>query len=737
MQSIPPLVLALAQVLSTNRKDLKPHPFRPAAFDARDDELLREKSFTIYDEMFRDGVVRDALRAANAPLLQSWGSLPRDPDDPVSGRVAEFCSDVLEGMQGGFLRRFRKVLNARRYGFACLEPEFMICQQGRWAGLYVHKDWHYRLPHFLDPRQNPETGELEIHQRQPDGKIKTLPGYKAIFFSWLDDLDPLRGEGDLRAAYRPWWLKDTCIKLVAIHMEMLGTGRPSIGWDTTVLKEISTDHITHSKNIIENFQKAMGIMLLPGMEFEFLEGTPAADHYLKVIEYCDAEIRRIIGKPELLSEQNGDTGSRALATVQKGQHSVELGEIQNDLEELVTEQVFRPLLFWNAIPERYLPRFTLSPPAADEASAERVSQFLAATSAGVIQVRTADEGWLRQQLGAPPIEDAGDPVAATSQPLQDGSGTEELARLIYGRKAKAVKRAGGAKLFAREDHLVRELQALEKETGEELQALLVKLLQKLYADVENTFIAGDLKPEQTLSAIRGLRFDLSSWAKKLAASGKKAYRISKAWAESSLTRTFADTPINAAGVEDIGAFEGLLESRSFTIAEGMENEVLQALKRLLEKAYQRGEPYRDTKRDLNDLMNGFAGGRIVGPGASPGSTFKSPLIQETIVRTMHADAADKAKLDAFKRNEAFVVGIERFEVIEGERNHPLSKYVAGLKIPMDHPLVNEFVGAMHYNDRGGIRSITVREAEAPGFQWSTDAQIRSAVAKKRQLSPRF
>jgi len=744
-RELPLFVLRLAEVLASKRAALKPFPYMPRAFDARDDELLREKTYAIYDEMFRDPAVRDAYRSCVAPLLEHWRVVPADESDPRAVRVAEFCSAALDGMKGGFIRRLRKLQNARRYGRATLEPRWKMITSGPWAGMVAWDDWIYHLPHFIDPRRNTQTGEVELHQRQPDGSVRVVPASSCIHYVWHDDLDPLNGEGDLRGCYRAWWLKDTLHKFMGIHLEAMGSGKPVVSWDDTI-KELTDEQVAHAQKLLVSFQTALAALLLPGMKLDILEGNPSGDHYIKAFEYLDQEIQRTIGKPALLSEQPGANGSRALVSEQRSQHSAELGEPQNDLEELIPEQAFLPLLRANAIPEELCPGFSLAP-ASQEDRQQKAAAFVSGVEAGIIQVRDGDEDEYRSTIGWQASADAGEPVA-TAPAAEPGAATAALARDLYGAPCAPPQRPATKprRQFARDDQgLERELDELAAAYTQELGFLWAKALWQLWQDVDRTFLDDGLDRDEKIAKLRTLDqvLDVEPFAKRLIQAQREALRAGVELGKSQIEgRRYQRSSVNPAGVDDLGGLEGLLKARSYTTADGMKLQVVQKLRRLLEGALATGQSYRDTTKRLADLFEHLAGAKLIAPGPTPTMTFRSPLVQETTVRTAMGDLADKGKVNAYKRNPAFVVGIERYEVIElgvgkKSRNHPLSKWVNGLKIPMDHPLLNEFVGSLHYSDRGGTKPITARKAEQPGFAWSTEAEIQRAYQKKRELSPDF
>lgn len=436
-ERLPSLVVKLAEVLQTGSTVQKPFRYLPQAFNARDDVLLRDKKYTIIDQMRRHPVIKDAMRAKRAVLIQGWSTTPAREKDLASIAVAKFVSDMCDRMRGGFIGRLRRYTNSFEYGFSLHEQKLEIVTVGPWLGMVGIEDWHYRLPHFLDFERCKETGRVLVLQRQPGGGApRKAYADQMLWYVYQGDLDPWRGEGDLRSAYNDWWMCDTTEKLLAIHLEAMGTGKVKVGVDLeNDFRDLTDEMLAEALKVIDNWQNLFALIEFPGLKIDLMEaGEPSGQHYITAIEHFEERMRQAIGKPDLMAPKSeGDAGSYARAKVQKGQHYAELGEVQNDIEENIPEQCFRPLLEANGIPLDYLPGFRLSPPEPDQ-GLEYAKAYDAGLAAGSLQKGPQDEAWYRQQIGAPERE-AEAPAAtpaAVPQPGALGPAAQGLARAIFG-----------------------------------------------------------------------------------------------------------------------------------------------------------------------------------------------------------------------------------------------------------------------------------------------------------------
>lgn len=238
--------------------------------------------------------------------------------------------------------------------------------------------------------------------------------------------------------------------------------------------------------------------------------------------------------------------------------------------------------------------------------------------------------------------------------------------------------------------------------------------------------------EQALvdGSIECWKFGGEQGIKELELAGADVVKRSPALSFQNTPRVAPDNP------HSLGNFTALLKARAFTVRQGFEHDALQAIAGSLQTAYDNGLMPKQAIQRLDDTFKGLASGHMIEPG-TPGHDYTKDAVQVTTMRTMGANAFNAARNDLYERNPAFVLGIQLSEVADGhdgERSHPLSQYLHGLTIRMDDPRRKLLAGAKHFCDRKVDIPVTVLDEPV---QWSTDAQIDRAIAKGRELSPRF
>lgn len=765
------LIYKLAEVLSSGRKQFRPFRYTPQAFDAREDTLLVEKRFDIYDEMYRDPVVKSSIKAKTAGVIQGYSVQPADAKEGLSLLASSLCLDAIKAMKGGFVKSLRRqIAKALQYGFSVQDPEWQIVTSGKWAGMETIKQLHWRLPHFLEPTKD-EDGEIVVLQKDPNaasGLPNKADARDLVYYVWQGELDPYKGEADSRAAYNRWWMKDTLVKLMAIHMEAMATGKPTVSFDPSLMAgKVSPALITEATRIISHWNEMSAAVILPGLKVEVIKGDASADHYIQVINWLNDEIRTAIGSAKLLTEQSGETGSYALASAQGDfQASQQGGELQLDIEELVREQIFLPILRRNGIPEEYCPVFSLTPPQAKDRKAQ-AELYFQGLEKNALQRREKDEDWLRAIMEAPSVEEAGKLTAEkiieqgaagaqfsrrAYQPSYGmGRASEALGALLAGRfgfmppASRSLDRPEPAiHTYAREvSSPWPKLDALALEADKEIGQALAQELWKMLSAAEATFLDDSLDPEEKLAAAQGFTFDAAKVANVAASWLKDAWTIGEASASEEIPTVgrYAVGPVNPEGMEGFKGISALLRSKLTTTAAGLASDVNAGLLRIIEAAYKNKEDWKETRAKLVSMIADTTWVQLGNTKPNLDAIFPSPASMKRQVRESFAESADQARMDTYKRNPDFIAGFERDEVMGGAepgRSHPLSKHVHGLRIPMDHPLADKFVGVLHYNDRGGIRNISRLKAARPDFKgWSTDAQIRAAYLKMQTLSPAF
>lgn len=271
-------------------------------------------------------------------------------------------------------------------------------------------------------------------------------------------------------------------------------------------------------------------------------------------------------------------------------------------------------------------------------------------------------------------------------------------------------------------------------------------LARLRAEVKGWVRVGHALPRDLPQRTTQLKLDVTEFVKHLAGGAVDAYRIGSKQAAIELHAAGAGAlRFDAAAPVDpyaLGNFEGLLQSRSFWVADQMRGKALKQIADALMNMYADGDlTTQDQIDQLDATFDGLASGHLISPG-TPGHDYTEPAVQETTIRTLYNDSMNGGRQELFQQNRDFVRGFVISEVAEGQdvgkdgklRSHPLSEHLDGLIVPLDSPYAKQLAGSQHYNDRKVDVPWTVLDE---GIEASTPAELEEALAWKRELSPNF
>ncbi|MCK4786217.1 MAG: DUF935 family protein [Desulfobacteraceae bacterium] len=321
------------------------------------DDLVRSKGkgIKVYQEMIRDSHVKAALKQKKSKLLKiGWEVVPAS-DNKVHQEQAAFVKWNLETrLAGAFNRDLFEMLDALDCGFSVSEKVFEIMDSGKWKGKAAYKNIKSKDPLYFDFKTD-DYGNLEkkgllLSTGGFSAAPKGLPVDKFIIVSNDMRYENFYGSSDLRAAYRPYWLKDTAWKLRAIYMERFA-GNNLKG------KYPKNDEKAKDKllEIFQAWQSETGIAIPEGVEIEVLQlATSSKSEYESTIDDCNKEIQvAIIGQTLTMDTGEKGNGSRALGQVHHDVLADAVWFLDSVLTSDVNIQAIRHLVDLNWDTEEY------------------------------------------------------------------------------------------------------------------------------------------------------------------------------------------------------------------------------------------------------------------------------------------------------------------------------------------------------------------------------------------------
>lgn len=196
-------------------------------------ELQGARLFDVYEKMRRsDPTVKAALLAMKLPLLSAeWDIAPGSDAKAATGpQIAEHLArNFFEGMSISWGEHLWNTLTHLDFGFAICEHTWRAVERGGQLWWEIRK-LAPRLQRTITHWELAEDGGLiEVHQRiygAPSGRLAKIPIDRLLVFSHQKEGANWTGTSALRAAYKPWWLKDEKERYQAIQAERHALGIP-------------------------------------------------------------------------------------------------------------------------------------------------------------------------------------------------------------------------------------------------------------------------------------------------------------------------------------------------------------------------------------------------------------------------------------------------------------------------------------------------------------------------------
>lgn len=380
----------------------------------------RKGGLGIYKRMLQDEQVKAVMKFRRDSIIGRGHEFVFDDtelsDDEQKART-RIMTETLKRMNGSFADAVSGVLTGMAYGFSLSEfvTQVIKVDGAPYVGL---ADILLRDPESFKFYTD-DYGTLTRMTQCVNAREIDLDPVRFVHYVQNPEIDPYYGESELRAAYRPWFMKDMDIKLWAAYKERMAGGFLAIQLGTSGIVPNSPDYL-ELQNALRNMRSTMGIMLPNGVTAE-LHMPASTDVFEKAITTHDLAIAKSLLVPNLLGmSQAGQTGSYAQSQTQLETYFMTLATDTQRLEQCLNDQLFRVLAMQNWDDGEF-PRFRFK-----KASAEHVKwvvdSVVALSGAGGLILTPKDEAHLRQLLDLAPRDEAEDALAKVKQdmvPIQE------------------------------------------------------------------------------------------------------------------------------------------------------------------------------------------------------------------------------------------------------------------------------------------------------------------------------
>lgn len=333
-----------------------------------------------------------------AVLSQGWEVHAASPA-PADVEVADFVRGCFNDLRGSLLDDLYDVLDALALGVSVTEIVYKLITDGPNAGkvgLAALKakdpgDFQFETDAFLNL-----TG-----LRGTAGMV--FDPSKFVIYSYMPAYENPLGTSDLRAAYRPWFIKGQLLSWWAKYLEKFGMPTVTGSYDAT--KGYGQDQQRELLSIVAQVHNESAVVLPSDMHLGSLETQRAqgAD-FDEMVSYLDRAIAKSILGQTLTSDSSGGGATYALGQVHLDVLRFYLHKLQRDLEQgVVQEQIIRRLVGFNYPAGTACPVFSLGQ--IDNGQLAAAGSLIKDLVAG--KVIAPEEPWIRGYLGLPARETVG------------------------------------------------------------------------------------------------------------------------------------------------------------------------------------------------------------------------------------------------------------------------------------------------------------------------------------------
>lgn len=321
-----------------------------------------------------------------------------EPEDPELELRLCVAYEWFEQMEGSPIDVFNGIMSAMHHGFSMTEKVFkQIEYDGRtWWGIERLRLKPYSSFFF----HSDEFGNLKKVTQRWENVEKPIDPEKFIHHIYNRDVDEHYGQSELREAYRAWFSKDMIIRFWNIFMERHASGflwlTPKEGTDIRA----GTAEYTALTNLLTNLQAKTGWLLPSNVEANFQ--MPSNNVAFEVaVDHHNLAIAKALLVPNLLGvSETGKTGAYSQSQTQLEAFLWTLEQDARRLEEVINEQLIKPLCKINFGEEGPYPVFRFNP-ISETMKFMVVAKWKELVQAGAVEASDTDEAHLRELMDFP------------------------------------------------------------------------------------------------------------------------------------------------------------------------------------------------------------------------------------------------------------------------------------------------------------------------------------------------
>jgi phage gp29-like protein len=388
------------------------------------DTLVGRHGLKVYQEM---RTVEEQLKATlytkkYSAISSGWYIEP--PIYKGNGRKAQELTEFVEfnlgEFEGTLENALLNIMTALDFGYSVTEVVYKLIDYGPFKGKFGLRYLHTRKPEFIELYTDAHGNIL------PNGVVQNgieLPKDAFLIYSYNEEFTNPYGQSDLRAAYRPYFIKDIMLKAMSVALERyaepIAIARTSKTLDPELRLRLET--------IFQNLQSRTLILIPDWIELTIVQASPhVADSFIPVLNKLDTWMRIAVMVPGLLG-MSAEVGVGSFARSET-EFDVFLGNIEqmrSDIAAKINDRFIKPLIDYNYdVDDGKYPKFVFRKINREEL--RKTFELLAkGTETGLITKTPATENIARELIEIPEIDES------ASQPM--------ITKIAADAQAKAVE----------------------------------------------------------------------------------------------------------------------------------------------------------------------------------------------------------------------------------------------------------------------------------------------------------
>ena len=352
-----------------------------------------EGSYAVYRRMAHDPQIKACLATKKFAVLSQGWTVQAASDAPEDQAVAGFVRFALTVMRGSVADALYDILDALALGVALVEIVYEVIEAGPYAGMVGLRALKSKDPGLFLLETDAFANVTAL--RGMDGQA--YPTDKFLRYTYMPLYGNPLGQSDLRAAYKPWFVKQQLLRWWAKYLEKFGL--PTVTGSYDAAHGYGTDQQRELMGIVAQVHNESAIVLPSDMKLSLLEtARTQAAGFREAIDYLDRAIAKSLLGQTLTTDGTASGATYALGAVHQDVLGFYLSKLQRDLEQTVMNAQLLPrLVAYNFGPGTPCPTFHLG--GLDDERLQTTGKLIADLVAG--HIVSPDEPWIRGYLGLP------------------------------------------------------------------------------------------------------------------------------------------------------------------------------------------------------------------------------------------------------------------------------------------------------------------------------------------------